>query len=122
MLPSTLIIKVALYGMNDPKVFQNAIFTPPTLKVSLAWDACKPASWLSLRTWFGYKKGFPVYASTHWIGMKDVLSVPLNGTLTGEPYVRSPPHPPVNDCLHLKAAPLLFGVADVADPCLSPLI
>ncbi|KAJ8436118.1 hypothetical protein Cgig2_001145 [Carnegiea gigantea] len=77
--------------MNDPKVFQNAVFTPPAPEVSSAWDACKPASWLSLRTWFGSKKGFPIHASTSGECIKDVLSVPVNGTLTGS-HTCTPPY------------------------------
>jgi len=90
MLPNALIIKFALYGMNDPKVFQNVVFTLPAPEVSPAWDAYKPASWLSPGTWFGSRKGFPMHPSTRGVGIKDILSTPVNGTLTAEPYVCSP--------------------------------
>ena len=83
-------IKFALDGMKDPKVFQNAAFTPPVPEAFPTLANCKPASWLSPGTWLGSKKGFPMHASICGVGVTGVLSGTVEGTLTGEPFVRSP--------------------------------
>ena len=116
MVPSMLIHKLALYGMDDPKVFQNVGFTTPALRC-LSMGCLQTCILVVSRDLVQVQKGEPMRGSVCGVGMKDVLFAPFGGTLTGEPYVRSP-HPPLNDCLHLKVTPLLSSAANIADPCL----
>ena len=90
MLDNVLMIKFALYGMKDPKVFQNAAFTPPIPEAFPTLADWKPASWLNPGTWLGSRKGLPTRASIRGVGVTGVLSGTVEGTLKGEPFVRSP--------------------------------